>query len=266
MVNLKKLNNFALKRFRDYQSLNIYGTKVITPYFVNSVEGFFARMMKKAEIPPEQVAKVRKLYKNKMVPYGWYRGKGTPEEIAAATIAISESSGLSLKSSSPEAIREFMKIVGLGIDCSGLVYHLISHAFLKVGEPDLLNKTLDWANPEKTSVYQARSATFAGRASISVKPQDLQPLDLAFIKKKEAGQGYSHVALILENKKEGGLVVVQSTLIVLPTGTHLSPLKIERNEPKFGFKRTLGSSWESLFSANRLEFRRLKPLMPPLAG
>ncbi len=255
-MNVYKLNKYCLKRVRDYQKLDIYGREVITPYYINIIERHFVLLMRGAKIKRETIEKVRSLYKKRKIPYGWYRGKGTPEEISKATVNISESVGLSLKDSNPEVIQEFMKLYGLGIDCSGFVYNVLEYSLIKAGDSRLLVNILDWTDSITKDVFNAGSRVFAGKASIIINLKDIIPLDLILIRSQKTNR-YVHVALILNNEETNQLIVSQSTLTNYPTGVKTNHLKIENNLPLFGYKPEIGLSWEELYHKGNLEFRRL---------
>lgn len=55
-------------------------------------------------------------------------GKGSPQEIAEEVILLAKQRRCDLAEKSPQEIREFMESRGLGIDCSGLVVHVLAAA------------------------------------------------------------------------------------------------------------------------------------------
>jgi hypothetical protein len=251
---LKQLNDFALKRFADYQGLEIQGKRVSTPYFINNTGMWFIKLMIDEGVEPDKIGKIKKAFVERKIPYGWYLGKGEPEEITEAVKKISEISGLSLKKSSNETILEFMKLYGLGVDCSGLVYNLLAYGLSKLRESDLLNESLDWSDSSFKGVTRAGAFSFAGKASTVIKPEDVIMLDVILIR-GTVGGGVNHIALVLE--KNDSLMVAQSTIKKVPTGVSIDKLNITNNSPVFGFKPSMGLSWEKMFEDGRLEFRRL---------
>lgn len=87
---MNKLESFVTKRIPDYQNIKVFDKKVSCPYFINNIGFFIDFLTSKAEIDEEKARKVHDLYKERSIPYGWYRGKGTPEQISKATEEISE--------------------------------------------------------------------------------------------------------------------------------------------------------------------------------
>lgn len=66
-------------------------------------------------------------------------GKGTPEQIRAETVRAAKNKGVDLSSYKPSEIRKFMRQTGIGVECSGFVYHLLKE-FVK----EKKGKNLDW--------------------------------------------------------------------------------------------------------------------------
>jgi hypothetical protein len=257
-IEIIELNRYCWERVGEYQSLNICGQEVSTPYFINRIEEFFVQLMKNAGISHSKIIKVTTAYRERSVPYGWYKGKGTPQEITNSVREISEIVGLPLEGSSAESITDFMKLYGLGIDCSGFVYNTLDYAFRKQGYPNLLNELLDWEDPAKRSVYRAGTFTFASKASEVIKPQEVRPLDLVLLKLSDL-RTYNHIALTLrDGDVEGeGLVVVQSSLNT-PTGVNITKMALNNGVPVFDYIPDFGKRWAELYECGRLEFRRLK--------
>jgi hypothetical protein len=257
-MDLKILNKYCWERVNQYLSLDIYGTKISTPYFINNVERFFVDLMKKAKIDTHLIEKVRSMYKDKNIPYGWYRGKGTPEQIEQSTLEISKRQGLSLKMASKETILEFMKLYALGVDCSGFAYNILFYAINKSGNKKKLDQILDWKNKSIKNVYQAGAFVFAGKASELVNPNQLKELDLILIRNPKSNK-HIHIAIILKDDKNK-LVVVQSVISKSPSGVRVDGMKVKNNQPFFEFQPEIGGTgngWENLYKKGYLEFRRL---------
>ena len=96
---MKKLPKEVTKLIEDYFNLNINGKKVKTPYHIN---------VKHAR------AELRSLV-----------GKGTPQEIEEEVNIFAKLRNFNLKKTSENEIREFMQKEGIGVDCSGLVAHIL---------------------------------------------------------------------------------------------------------------------------------------------
>src|SRR5688572_1504276 len=132
---LDQLNTFVLEYIEKYQNLKIYDQKVSTPYYINNLEPKVIKdLLKKAEISEDIIKKIHKMYKDREVPFGWYRGKGTPEQLEDAVMQISSQTHLNLVNATPYGIAEFMKLYGLGVDCSGFIYNTLYYALEKVNK------------------------------------------------------------------------------------------------------------------------------------
>lgn len=257
-VEYKKVNLDCLEMVRKYQSLKIGNSLVCTPYFMNNVELFFKSLMQRAGVDTKQIEEVKKTYREKEVPYGWYRGKGTPQEIEEATETISKEVGLDLKVAGTKTILDFMKLYALGVDCSGFVYNVLSYGLDKNGLRGRLDEILSWSNIDNIGVHQAATFVFSGKASNLIQPLDIKPLDLILIKSRRSGQ-YVHIGLILEEPL-GRLSVFQSTITKSPAGVRGDRIEIKNNKLKFSFRPKIGgvnNSWEKLLKEGNLELRRL---------
>lgn len=245
-----------MERIRDYQELDIYGKKVLTPYFINIPVMFFTQLMRDVGISEKKLKEFYESYKQRKIPYGWYQGKGTPEEITSATLIISNKVGLPLKNASPEVVKQFMKLYGLGIDCSGFIYQTLSYAFGKIGKLQQFNDSLSWENPKFQTAYRAGVFVFAGEASGLIRPEEANSLDVICIKKRNGE--YGHIALLVRQNNK--LMIAQSEVSVVPDGVNLSNFYVDREMSHFGFKPEIGKSWQQLYKEGTLEFRRLKIL------
>lgn len=252
-MNLKELNMHSWEMIDKYQRIPIYGKEVVAPYFINEIQGYFVELLKRANIDNEKIKEVVTSYKDRKIPFGWYRGKGTPEELAEATIQISEQVRMYLQDSSPAMIREFMKMCGLGIDCSGLVYQTLLYSFSKVGKEETFIKSLNWKS-DKKDVYNAGTFSFDFPATNLIQPENIQLLDFILIR----GQSGSpiHIALILLNETD--LKIIQSAASNVRTGINISSLQVVDGKPIFDYKPDVWKSWEELYDIGKLEFRRLK--------
>ncbi len=256
-MNIKSLNKECVKMANRYAKLNIHNKKIPTPYYINSIQGHFSEIFNMVGIPSEKIIEIWRIYKSNKFPYGRYRGKGTPEEIEDAVIKVSTAVGLPLDNSSIEVILNFMKLYGLGVDCSGYVYNLLSSAFKKIeGSDQQLKASLNWMAKSKRDVWNAGAFAFAGKASVLVTPERLQPLDLILLKDKD--QKYVHVALVI--KHNGKLLITQSQICMNPSGVRSDNAVALQPEPLFDYHPEIGPSWEDLYKKGRLEFRRLKIL------
>ena len=250
---LTELNKHSTNRIDDYINLRVHGKSVRCPYYINDVGAMVDELMEKADIPHKLAKKAHEVYKNREVPYGWYRGKGTPEELAGAVVSISEERGPSLENASSEGIRDFMQLYGLGVDCSGFVFHVLSTAFKKIGMLDDFVNSLSWENNDKRGADYAGAFVFAAKASTELDPKDAQALDLVLI---TSGSEYTHVALVVE--KDGGLMLAQSNIDSDPNGVTLSDVNVTNNGLHFSYKPQIAADWNTYFDKGVIEIRRLK--------
>ncbi len=96
---MEKANNLAWEMVDRYSKLEINGVTLPAPYYTNNVGRFRRKVMKNADISNEKINKVNEKYKNREVNYGWYRGKGTPEQLELAAEELSEKVILQLRDS-----------------------------------------------------------------------------------------------------------------------------------------------------------------------
>jgi hypothetical protein len=251
-MEIEQANRLALEITEKYLNLNVGKHRIQTPYFTNDVGREFGKMLRKGGLPGEEIKRLFLPYNNREIPFGWYRGKGSPEQIEEAVRGIAEMEQSDVSLFTEGGAREFMLLHGLGVDCSGFAYNMYKSVF---GE-EQVNKMIDWSTPVQEA-YKAGAYTFAGKASEIVEAKDMKPLDLLLFKKSD-GVNYYHVAVILE---DNGWKVVQSTSTVFPMGVHVSDVAVTDAGLDFGFEPARGKSWNQLYSEGRIELRRSKILL-----
>lgn len=89
-----------------YEHLKIAGQDIVVPYYIN-LRGFLTDPV--------------------------HGGKGTPEEIEAAANKLTAG----MKNLGVEDIRTIMMENSIGLDCSGLIYHVLNHWLNQLGKGDL---------------------------------------------------------------------------------------------------------------------------------
>jgi len=257
MINKESLY-FKVKHNIDrYLNLEILNKKVRCPFAINIVEREFISLMSQSGIDKEKIEKVHSLYSNNKSKYGWYRGKGTPEQIEEAFLSICKLQNFNITNSSPEGIRATMRNYGLGIDCSGFIYNVLLPAFEDLGMKDSFIKSLEWGDKDKTGASRASVDVFSGRASTVISDLNfLNNLDLVLMKNKEGSN--NHMAIILKDKEM--LKVVQSSLTMEPNGVRVDRMKLKNSIPRFEFQPNIGEDWNTLYANGQIEFRRLKIL------
>lgn len=247
-MNKEALADLVKIEIAKYFALVLGENRIVCPYYTNHVGKIFMDAMWDGGLEEDKMRGVMSNFNGQKYPYGWWRGKGKPDQIVKAAYDIAFLEGLNLGRSHPDAIREFMLMHGLGIDCSGFVYNILTAADIN------LDEILHFEDPEKRGVFKAGAFTFAGKASELVEVSALSDLDLILIKNWQGK--YSHVALILKNGKE--LEIYQSTSTIYPAGVRVDKLSIDKSGPRFEFKPELGTDWGELWLEKRLEFRRLR--------
>jgi hypothetical protein len=242
------------KRIDDYKGLKINGKLVSTPYYINSFEQNFNSLLKKAQVSEEQMKQIHQMYKDREIPYGWYRGKGTPEELEASVPILAEKVDFILENANEYGIVEFMKLFGLGVDCSGFVFNVLKYAFEKEGRLDWFMQQLAWTNSEKRGVNYAGVFVFASEKLPIINPSDIRPLDLLLLKSRSTGQ-YVHMALAYEDNSQ--LQIAESSINSDPTGIHITKVTINNGKPYFNGNLAMGKSFDKHIESGALEIRRL---------
>lgn len=254
MTMIALLNKFALKRIQDYQGLRIARRKINCPYFINNFDNFLTDLLKDGGGSNKVLKTIIQAYHQRSIPFGWYLGKGTPEEITEATKRVAEEWEISLDKASEQGIVEFMKLAGLGIDCSGFIYNVVTYAFNRINKLEELKNSLNWISKTKTAEF-AGAFIFDDKASEKIPLASLQPLDLVLIKNK----GLTiHLGIFIRKEKE--LKYAQSNFNTVPSGVTISDFFIKDQTPIFKLKKTMGSNLTELYKTGGLEFRRLKIL------
>lgn len=258
MIQKEELNIKVRENIQRYLNLQISEQKIPCPYAINLVEQEFLSLMKQSGIEEEKIKEVHKLYKGNKGNYGWYRGKGTPEELEDAFIQISKARDFNIQNASSEGIRESMKLFGLGIDCSGYVYNVLLAGFKSLNMEDSFIQSLAWGEKDKTGASRASVDVFAGDASTVIEDlESLSNLDLLLLKNEK--DSYTHMAMILKDGEQ--LKITQSVFSIIPNGVRIDNMWIEENEPKFEFKVDIGTDWDVLHKNNQMAFRRLNILL-----
>jgi hypothetical protein len=257
--DLKKLNSGAVEQIDRYINLDIHGLSVRTPYYINNIQFYLLnKVLKNAEIEEEKIEKANELYSDeKAVPHGWYIGKGSPQQLQDSVIKISKRVRLPLNSATEYGVREFMKLFGLGVDCSGFAYHVLLHAFNKVNRGDEYIQSLNWRDEENIKQEYAGTFIFTRKASTKIEPKDIKPLDLLLIRK---GEQYPHIGVFV--KKDGDIMLAQSSIDIKPSGVTVTDVSIDKtsNQIQFNYQPSLFTNWNEKVPGRDVEIRRLKIL------
>jgi hypothetical protein len=248
-----RLNELALEYAQRYQNLPIGAEKVSAPFYSNDIGLLYGNVMLEAGIDISEIDAVFKRFNNNAVPYGWYRGKATPDQLVEATYGIAQEWDLDICNAPRDIVTEFMKSAGLGIDCSGFVFNTLSYAYDALGMKDKFLDSLSWIGGERNA-FKAGVFSFAGKSKV-VNHKEAEPLDVIVLRSVRTDR-FAHVALILE--KGGVLTVAQSTIGRIPTGVCLTGANLSGELPDFGYKPNLSKeTWEEQYAIGKLEIRRL---------
>lgn len=244
---MDKLNVRANEVIDKYLNLKLFGKNIKTPYYINHIDLMYRKLMKDKGVSVEVITKVKEGYKNKEVNYGWYRGKGTPEEIEESTMKLSENLQINLNGASEEGILDFIKLYGLGVDCSGFVYNVFSYTF---SEADInLDNILNFPDSRKVGVNYAGTSVFYNSSKL-VSIKDIQPLDMVFINKQD------HVGVVTQIKDK--FYLSHSSISASPSGVAQFEIFPKELNPFKLVSVQIGKEWGELLSEGLIEIRRLR--------
>ncbi len=132
-------------------------------------------------------------------------GKGNPEDIVEEAMIISLREKIDLKKLSDQNLKQFLVEHKLGIDCSGLVYHILD-AEMKAQGKGSLHQVLKrpwFKNPIRKLLVKLRPIENTGVGtfnhevnSIEVSLKDIQPGDLIIMMGAGLKQDYNHILII----------------------------------------------------------------------
>lgn len=253
MVSEQQFQETLYQHIHRYTTLSLGKTQSVrAPYYMNTIQSFWSDMMRKAGIPNKLRQRALNYYRNNEVPYGWFRGKGKPEELVRATKEIAEQMGFDIKNATAYGVREFMKHVGIGIDCSGFIYNVLEDSLAEITkQTDYLEKKLHWDNPLHKGVTQAsvRQLTQKQHSQTISSFTNLRSGDL--IARKD-----THILLVFSNNGET-IVCYHAGLKTKPTGVSRVIISIRNPESslaqqKFTPKQEFDHPWSEPLSMHRL--------------
>ena len=146
----------------------------------------------------------------KMAGLGVQIGKGTPKEIVEEVKIKALSSGLDLQNLKEEELKKFLAENNIGIDCLGLVYHILNTENKERNFGTLSSHFKFSGNVIRKIIRKMRPAQNSDvivfdKNSKDVSLRDTEPGDfLVSLNQKEAER--NHIILILETKKEDGVL------------------------------------------------------------
>lgn len=254
-ITLELLNDYAVEEVERYLNLNILGHIIPTPYYVNYTDAYWRKALRRSGATKELIEQALTQFRERTFNYGWLGGKGTPGEIEVATekILLQTFPDPDIKFKSKKGILNFMKVRGIGVDCSGFTYNTLRYAFDRCGKISDFNVSLNWRTKYGGKASRAASYVFDGNASSKIICKNARPLDIVAIREKEI---LSHTGVLIE--KDGDLMFAQSAFTTEFPGVTICPFSVIDGKPIFGQNTLLGFSLEELFEQGKLEFLRLK--------
>ncbi len=170
---MKELPEEVKKIVEHYFKLHVNGKKVKTPYHIN-------------------VKHIRAELRSLV-------GKGTPQEIEEEVNIFAKLRNFDLKKASTDEIRQFMQKEGIGIDCSGLVAHIL----------DIWLKSQKKGNLKSNLIFPKMS--LLKRIKITLRPIENINTDLLTNKSNS-------IPVKLENAQIGDLIRLKG----IKTGHHIA--------------------------------------------
>ncbi len=249
--SLADLNREAVDCTLKYIAIEVGSLKVRTPYYTNDSLLQLRTLLAANGATDDLQRKLAMGVKERITDFAWFRGKGTPEQIAQVVPDLLNRSGIVGTQMSAYGIEEVMKAHGLGVDCSGFVYNVLAATLRKFNLEDRFINSLQWKD-DQHDVYHAGSFSFCGSASRVITPQSVRPLDLITI---TDGVEVLHVAIVV--RSGDSLLVAQSSLVTNPSGVTLGLLVVGEVGVRFDLALSMGNQWEELLRRGRLAIRRL---------
>lgn len=204
--SLELLNQKVLNLIEKYQNIKFNSLVIKSPYFINVAEQEYKKAMEVAGIDKDLIRKTIQIVKCGKTFLGSYGGKGSPEEIESDLKRLSKSFpkiGINQKKINVESIRQIMKEMHIGIDCSGFVYNVLKYAFEKTPLGKSF-KLLNWTDPKMMVASRAGVSIFNSQNLIDIDKKKIKPLDLFILSTN------SHIGIVV--KKPRGLFLAESTL------------------------------------------------------
>lgn len=184
---MSSLSPQALQIIQNYLILPFSGKQVSCPYFNN------------------RRAKVRAGLRALI-------GKGSPEDIVEEATIFSLREKIDLNKLSDEELKKFLIDHNLGIDCSGLVYHILN-AEMQAQKKGSLHKVLKrpwFKNPIRKTLVKFRPIENTGVGTFDhninseeVNLKDMQAGDMIIMMSAGPKQDYNHILLVERVTRDG---------------------------------------------------------------
>lgn len=228
MIDKQVFSDLLSEQTERYIHLRIAGVSVRTPYYINNPLNLFFNVLAQ-KLPQDTFTQVKALDRAGELPLAMHKGKGTPEQLEADIEKLLSMLGRDLSHYDEEGIRLFMRMYGLGVDCSGFVFNVLEYALSKVlNQPNSYEKSLIGIT-ENRGVFRASAALQSNdQNTVLVSDiQTVQPGDIIFI----SGKDQEHVMLVIRNNiSEGTLDIAESSFSRVPNGVSLGTIRV--TDPK----------------------------------
>ncbi len=251
-MDLQQLNQFSLESVTSFQNIQAFGTAANTPYYINNIEYYINELLQKAQVTQDKITQINNDYQNRGVLYGWYLGKGNPQQITESVIKMTQQIGFDSTGMTSYGLASLLNFFGLGVDCSGFVYQVMLHAFTEIDKREEFINSLNWTDPTQKGPNYAGVSVFTGSASTEIAPHDARAMDIVVL---GTDGDFDHIGMFVE--EDGQLMLAQSNINTEPTGPGLTQVDKTTTGLDFKLQQTFGESWNSLLNQELLQVRRL---------
>lgn len=187
------------------------------------------------QLPFDQLTVMCPYWMNKLEPNikGPFSGKGTPKQIVYATKLLARKQRVNLQKLTYKQILNFMKKNRIGVDCSGLVFHLANCFDKETGGTGIANKLLE---NNKLPSWRAAWRVNANRLT---DPEYTTEVSLANVRVGDMIRvmGGKHVFFVVEVVKNTIVYVHSSFLSTKESGVHLSKIKIINRQKDLSYQQ-----------------------------
>jgi hypothetical protein len=182
-----------------------------------------------------------------------FAGKGNWQEINYATICAAEKYQIDINSLSPKKLYNFQQKHHIGIDCSGLAYHLLDFIDKTIGNTGILFKVIAETKDHGKYGVRSVSANFLTNSQNSYPISDFSQVQIGDLIRHHQGK---HI-LLITSQENNRLKYVHSSLGTLITGVHLGEIKIINPQKPLSFQE-----WTDITKDNQ----KYQHLSNPKAG
>lgn len=201
-----------------YEKLEVFGKKVRTPYFNNSLFIEIKSLLNSGIFYKHFRNDLWLRFRKNTFKYGHFGGKGKPEELTQSLESLCFENNIDSKNITVNQIENAMRFFGLGVDCSGFVFNVLNYAFNKNIKRDFLEKSLRLDSryyvkgilrKEKLDRFNTSVKMFFSELnSHTIAFEDLSPADLIITNKNKDW----HIKLV-QKVGRSNLVLCESNLL-----------------------------------------------------